>query len=314
MITPMNPRVSVVIPTFDRLEPTHEAIASVLGQEHPHLKEIIVVDDASEQPFTYRSGQAAEAPVHVLRHEKNRGAAAARNTGIRAATGSLIAFLDSDDLWCAGKLAAQLSTFDQDPAPMRAIGSGFIKNRGNSVHNPEFWPIGAENPKFFASGCWFCPGSTILVPRAGFERIGYFDEGLRRLEDLDWYLRFALAGGKLDIAPVIGSLIRLSGYPRTDLVAQSVRDFDRIWASRALPPTLRRRLDAYFALEQAAASWRDPRGSADARLVGTMSALFRSFSLVPRFRLHLEQFWGEAPAVAKMPRPEKPESAPRDLQ
>lgn len=324
-MTAAGPRISVVIPTYNRLEKTHEAIASVLAQAHPDVREILVIDDASAPAFVYlpESGRQ-DVPVRVLRHSENRGAAAARNTGIRAACGELLAFLDSDDLWLPGKVSAQLATYDQDPAVMRGIGTGFCKNRnGEDLKRPSgreagksaaFWPIGASQPILFASGCWFCPGSTLLLPRAAFDQIGLFDEGLRRLEDLDWYLRFSLAGGRLDIAPVLGSLIRLSGYPQADLVARSVQDFDAIWTGRSLPPPLRRRLDAYFALERAASTWRDPRVPSLMRWMRTGSALLRSFTLVPRARLHLEKFWTPAPAGAERSRPETPGNRPRDAR
>ena len=108
------PTVSVVISCWNREDYLPESIESVLAQTLPprDTLEIVVVDDGS----TDRSAEIAEGygpPVRVLRQE-NRGAAGAANTGIRAARAELVAFCDSDDLWVAGKLEAQLRALRDD--------------------------------------------------------------------------------------------------------------------------------------------------------------------------------------------------------
>jgi len=109
------PRVSVVIPTWNRRRQLEEAIRSVRAQTYADY-EIIVVDDGS----TDGTGEWLEdrhpgGPIVYLR-QKNRGASAARNAGIQAARGELLAFLDSDDLWLPGKLELQIPLFDRNPA------------------------------------------------------------------------------------------------------------------------------------------------------------------------------------------------------
>ncbi len=86
------PRVSVIIPTYGRPTLLLDAIASVLAQQVAGI-EIIVVDDASPEPITVTGDH--------LRHSisENRGSAAARNLGVSAATGDILAFLDDDDQW-----------------------------------------------------------------------------------------------------------------------------------------------------------------------------------------------------------------------
>src|SRR5689334_21559100 len=91
----MSPRVSVVTPAFDAAQTIGATVASVLGQTYRDV-ELVVVDDGS----TDRTAAIAEAhgePVRVVRQE-NRGVAAARNRGIEAAAGELIAFCDADDV------------------------------------------------------------------------------------------------------------------------------------------------------------------------------------------------------------------------
>ena len=92
--------VSVVIPVFEARETLKAALASVAAQTLQPL-EILVVDDASPVP------PDVPAPARTLRAPRNRGPAAARNLGIAAARGRFVAFLDADDLWLPGKLAAQ---------------------------------------------------------------------------------------------------------------------------------------------------------------------------------------------------------------
>src|SRR6185437_6540351 len=99
--------ISVIIPLYNRREEIGRAIASALRQSRaPH--EVVVVDDASRDGSADAVAALGDTRIRLLRHEQNRGAAAARNTGIEAATGEWIALLDSDDEWEPEKLARQL--------------------------------------------------------------------------------------------------------------------------------------------------------------------------------------------------------------
>ena len=109
------PCVSVIVPTFNRAWILKEAIDSVLAQNYRDF-ELIVIDDGSTDhtrdilhPYRDR--------LTVIR-QANAGVSAARNRGIRAASGRLIAFLDSDDLWLPGKLERQTAFFDATPEAM----------------------------------------------------------------------------------------------------------------------------------------------------------------------------------------------------
>lgn len=114
------PLVSVVIPAYNRAGLIGRAIDSVLHQTHGNL-ELIVVDDAS----TDNTGEVVEsigdARIRYIRCERNAGASAARNTGIAAAAGRFVAFLDSDDIWMPEKLAGQLAAIQACNEPDRAV-------------------------------------------------------------------------------------------------------------------------------------------------------------------------------------------------
>ena len=102
----MKPLVSVVIPVYNRESLIGEAIESVLSQKTSFPFEVVVSDDGS----TDRTPEVAAAygdPVRVVRSPDNRGDGAARNAGILAAQGELIALLDSDDLMLPGRLESQ---------------------------------------------------------------------------------------------------------------------------------------------------------------------------------------------------------------
>src|SRR5215510_16423618 len=104
--TDHRPTVSVIIPTFNR-QTIGRALSSVLRQSRKDL-EVIIVDDASTDNSLDQVCRSDDRRIKIIAHRVNRGAAAARNTGIRAARGNYIAFLDSDDLWAPNKLERQL--------------------------------------------------------------------------------------------------------------------------------------------------------------------------------------------------------------
>src|SRR5574341_762936 len=102
-----SPLISVVIPTHNRSGLLPRAIKSVLGQSYPHF-EVIIVDDASLDGTQEVVEALGNGRLLYLRHTTNLGGSAARNTGIRAARGELVAFLDDDDEWLPQKLARQI--------------------------------------------------------------------------------------------------------------------------------------------------------------------------------------------------------------
>lgn len=127
------PAVSVVIPTYDRAAVLPRAIDSVLGQTVEDL-ELLVVDDGSTDRAPDVVAGYADDRVRCLRHEQNRGASAARNSGIEAASGDYVAFLDSDDEWLAGKLETQLAVLEA--ASCRAASRSWSASTSTAVAIP----------------------------------------------------------------------------------------------------------------------------------------------------------------------------------
>src|SRR5918996_212462 len=109
----MSSKVSVVIPTYNYGRYLPEAVESVLHQTFPDL-EVIVVDDGSTDDTRELIGRFGDKVCYI--YQRNQGLPAARNTGIRAARGEYVGFLDSDDLWLPGKLALQVPRLDSRQA------------------------------------------------------------------------------------------------------------------------------------------------------------------------------------------------------
>ena len=284
--------VSVIMPVFNRPSAALRAARSALASEilSDDNIELILVDDCSSPSLTLSDLNVAA--VRVLRLDCNRGPAAARNAGVLAARGDYIAFIDSDDVWLPGKLARQLvelrASLMSTPDALVASSCGFYYPNRRTGRLEARMPIPGVAPGDFASGCWSAPGTTLVTRRLAFDRVGLFDESLRRLEDYDWLLRFALAGGRLDIADVMGAVIAPSGQARSAVVERSVAQLEAKYAasgSRPLPSALLRRFLAYMALERGAALLADGH-----RLAGA-AHLATSLAVKPRKTMALCKFW-----------------------
>lgn len=182
----MPPIVSVIIPTYNRLSTISRSIESALAQTF-HDFEIIVVDDGSTDQTREIVRGIDDNRVRLICHDCNLGAAAARNTGMQAATGKYIAWLDSDDEWLREKLELQVGAFKHAAPDQKACYTAYerIEQNGSRIYTPQF----ADYKKLFL-GCDQAPGSTLLFDGTLLNEIGYIDTSLRRYEDWDWLLRY----------------------------------------------------------------------------------------------------------------------------
>ncbi len=125
-------QVSVIVPVFNSDATIQRALDSIAAQTFTDY-EIIVVDDASTDRTVEAVTHCAGDRVTLLRHPHNRGAAAARNTGIAAARGRWVAFLDSDDAWKPGKLARQLTALKESPGIPACVSGYDLHKDGRTV-------------------------------------------------------------------------------------------------------------------------------------------------------------------------------------
>ncbi|MGD8886253.1 MAG: glycosyltransferase family A protein [Gammaproteobacteria bacterium] len=180
--------ISVIIPTFNRVQWLGEALRSVLTQTwQPH--EVIVVDDGSTDT-TRQVIETNFAEQVRYYYQSNRGVSAARNTGIQQATGNWIALLDSDDAWLPDKLQCQVDALRQNPQ-YRFCHTDEIWYRHGRRVNPmkKHQKTGGHIFEHCLPLCAISPSSA-LIHRECFEEIGWFDESLPACEDYDYWLRY----------------------------------------------------------------------------------------------------------------------------
>lgn len=184
------PKVSVIIPAYNRAHCIQRAIQSVQSQTYKDL-EIIVINDGS----TDNTGEIVKSiPDDRIRYiccETNRGAGAARNEGMKAAEGSYIAFLDSDDEWLPEKIEKQIALMESLPEDWSiCLTGGYItKNEcANGVFRPD--PnLNGNVFRLYALGRIPFLTPTIIIRRICTDRAGLFDERLWRGQDCEFFLR-----------------------------------------------------------------------------------------------------------------------------
>ena len=111
----MEPSVSIVMPTFNRMEFLRATVESVLRQTMPDWELVIADDGSNAQTLGYLESLTREQRIRLLRRHPSGNAGAARNAGIAAAQAEWLAFLDSDDLWAPTKLERQLAVLRANP-------------------------------------------------------------------------------------------------------------------------------------------------------------------------------------------------------
>lgn len=183
--------VSVVIPCYNGSKFLGQAIESALGQTRPPL-EVIVVDDCSSDNSREL---ASRYPVTVLRTPRNGGPAAARNYGIRAARGDLIASLDQDDAWEPHHLATVAALLDRFPEAAVAFSAielmteeGLPMEGGWGPYFPAGRPVHVAHSAFLEVPG---PAPTSVFRRAAVLAVGGYTAGVISTDDADLWLRMA---------------------------------------------------------------------------------------------------------------------------
>ncbi len=235
----MTPRVSIIIPAYNRANMILTALKSVLAQTYPDWEAIVVDDGSSDNTREVVAG-VKDARVRYI-YQENKGLPGARNAGIRASSGEYVAFLDSDDAFLPEKLALQVPVLDANP-DLCLVAGGFIEVDMNMrpLHEIRPW---VKNPTLdlldWVRTCSFCVGSP-LVRRGWLERAGLFDENMRYVEDWDLWLRMASMGCHMQWLkkPVYlyrmhaSSMVRQAVMMKNGMIAM----FDKFFARPELPP------------------------------------------------------------------------------
>jgi len=187
-----NPRVSVIIPTYNRDKLILKALESIFNQTFQDF-EILIVDDASTDNTEQVIKDLNHPQVRYFKLEKNSGQCIARNFGITHVKGEFVAFLDSDDEWLPEKTEKQVALFDNGSDRMGGTyGNSYTTNAATDVTilaaTENF--RGDIHDKFLAG---FCPPtpSMFMVKREALERVNGFDEELLTFVDLDLWIRIS---------------------------------------------------------------------------------------------------------------------------
>ncbi len=256
------PLVSVVIPTYNRRAELQRAIDSVLAQDYEPY-EIIVVDDASTIDVSLALPKAAESLLRWITLERNRGGATARNAGLDAAGGEIVALLDSDDVWTSDKLSRQVATYLEDGRPQDSVYfSQVVLDRGvERLILPERGLAEDESV-----GDYLFPWrgnlihtSSLFMSRDLARRVRFTDD-LRIHQDVDFCLRLQQAGAvfRFHSEP----LSRWHAEDRKDRMSYRPKfllSLDWLATTHELMPLeTRRKFAAQLASKMPAHVWRNP--------------------------------------------------------
>jgi len=185
------PNVSVIIPNFNREALIEETISNLLGQTLPP-NEIIVIDDGSTDK-SVAVIQSFGGKVKLIQ-QANQGPGAARNAGLRIATGEFIQFQDSDDLFSRNKLEVQAKLLDQTGADIAFGPWAKVRIEGHSVNFENHVLQQKMPPKKLSLACWWLRGwstvfQSLLFRRSFLDRIGFYRTDLMLGEDGEYFFR-----------------------------------------------------------------------------------------------------------------------------
>jgi len=196
------PLVSVVVTTYNHAAYIEQALDSVLSQSMTDL-EVIVVDDGSTDDTPSRLEPYANHPAVTLVRQANAGIAQSRNTGVRHARGTWVAFLDGDDLWHPDKLAVQVAAMQQHPTCGLVAVNGRQFDPSGQILMTSLLLFDPHVPAAQAGVCVFdayralldrniiMTVSQVMVPRSVLQEIGPSDPDIVRASDYDLYLRIS---------------------------------------------------------------------------------------------------------------------------
>lgn len=195
MIHPKKPTVSIILPTHNRAQRLKQSIKSILHQTYPDF-ELIVIDDASTDKTAEVVKSFKDKRISYFRQQKNRGAAAARNVGLKKARAKLIAFNDDDDIWDKRKLEKQVKAFTQAEPKIGVVYVGMKRIKGNEI---KYFPEEVVGEKGKKEGNIqkelylenFIGLPTAVIRKECFEKVGLFDEALPPYGDWELFLRIS---------------------------------------------------------------------------------------------------------------------------
>ncbi|HEY2136895.1 MAG TPA: glycosyltransferase family 2 protein [Xanthobacteraceae bacterium] len=305
------PDISVILATYNRRDQLPRAIASVLAQQGARF-ELIVVDDASSDDTPAYLATLTDPRIRVILADHNLGPGGARNLGLAAARAEIVAFLDSDDAYLAGRLAVPLAAFKDEPDLVCVLSSA-VKHDRDVPREARVPVVKLAAPAFeWALTADLIPveATSMTVRRAPALAVGGFCQKLRLSEDREFLIRLAPLGAGRLVGDLLwekfwvdGSLSNdwaAAGSGLTAYVAQRpeylgrFRKLGSYLATKVLVGHLRNRQPRSF--------WRDLARLRAARLIdANLARLIRDHREVSRYRRAMS---GEAALAALTGPPE----------
>lgn len=190
------PLVDVVVPVYNGVERLAETLKTINDQTYPNVAVYVIDDCSTDSSGVIAREYPSKFPKQVIRHEKNRGLSAARNTGIQSGVGEFIAILDADDLWCPNKLQKQVNLLSAAKNEVGLVSADFqvidwhgkLDDGGIYSYCKDIDPEGRSVLVF---GNVVSGGSAAMIRRECFEQCGLFDEQLTACEDWEMWFRIS---------------------------------------------------------------------------------------------------------------------------
>jgi glycosyltransferase involved in cell wall biosynthesis len=259
------PAVSVIVPTYKRVDFLARALDSILAQTFADF-EVVVVDDGPADAIAEFVSRQPDPRVRLVRHDRNRGVAAARNTGMKAARANALGFLDHDDLWLPAKLERQLPAL-ADPTVSVVHSLVYVADGEGNVHDAPtqrgfrlFRDVAAAGYPYdllLRRSSFFL--GTFLVRRECVETIGGFDENVPSVDDLDFVHRLRR---RYDFHLVDEPLMKYCVHPASQSKSKSAETWRRLARKELsslgdVDPRVRRRVEAFLYRQLALMAWMD---------------------------------------------------------
>jgi glycosyltransferase involved in cell wall biosynthesis len=224
------PRVSVLIPTYNRADYLALAVRSVLSQSFEDF-ELLILDDASTDHSPQIIQELQQDPrVLYVKHPINVGINANRNSGLARAKGEYVAMLDSDDLWLDdSKLKRQVDVLDGDPAcGLVGTYARVLDPAGNPMGEltPETDPVKIRRKLLFRNQFVH---SSVLVRKRALDRAGWYDTSIPIWEDYELWLRLGTKTGFCNLPLLLTGYRRHSGNISNTAEAKSILSYWRIY-------------------------------------------------------------------------------------
>jgi len=217
--TAARPLVSVIIPVYNGAPYLAEAIESVFAQSYRTLELIVIDDGSTDASWTLIGHYASRLRAY---RQPNRGTGAARNRGVALARGSLLAFLDQDDLWTPDKLAAQVEVLRAE------AGTDAIFGMVTQFPSPELDESFRQRMSYSDIPMPGYLPSAMLIRRSAFRRIGNFDEGWQLVEWSEWFVRAIEQGLAMTMLPSVVARRRLHQGNKGLALRDSRHEYPRI--------------------------------------------------------------------------------------